>query len=152
MAHMTQEQWDDYINIINEWQEDAFQQDITWLKTATVISKNGEDNNYRFKEINLKCLIQYNQFRAWPITQTTDSGETDKESILVYFNIKYLKDLGYTNNHDQFKFKPDYDRFLINGLIYKAFGESQVAQAGAKPLLVFIILKREEIETGKEKY
>ena len=152
MAHMTQEQWDDYINIINEWQEDAFQQDITWLKTATVISKNGEDNNHRFKEINLKGLIQYNQFRAWPITQTTDSGETDKESILVYFNIKYLKDLGYTNNHDQFKFNPDYDRFLINGLTYKAFGESQVAQAGAKPLLVFIILKREEIETGKEKY
>ena len=97
MAHMTQEQWDDYINIINEWQEDAFQQDITWLKTATVISKNGEDNNHRFKEINLKGLIQYNQFRAWPITQTTDSGETDKESILVYFNIKYLKDLEKEN-------------------------------------------------------
>ena len=149
---MTQAQWDAYENILNEWQEDAFQQIITWRKSVVILSKHGEDNNERFEDKELRGLIQYNYFRAWPINQPSDSGELDKESCLLYLNIKHLRDNGYTNNFNQFKFDPAMDRFVINGVTYKAFGDSQVAQSHNKPLFVYIILKREEIETSKNIY
>lgn len=149
---MTKEQWDTYAGILDEWQEDAFQQDIIWRKSVVVLSKHGEDNNVRFIDKELKGLIQYNYFRAWPINQPTDSGELDKESCLLYLNIKYLKSMGYTNSYDQFQFEPTMDRFIINGVTYKAFGDSQVAQAHNKPLFIYIILKREEVETSKSLY
>lgn len=149
---MTQAQWDAYENILNEWQEDAFQQIITWRKSVVILSKHGEDNNERFEDKELRGLIQYNYFRAWPINQPSDSGELDKESCLLYLNIKHLRDNGYTNNFNQFKFDPAMDRFVINGVTYKAFGDSQVAQAHNKPLFVYIILKREETETSKNIY
>ena len=152
MALMTQQNWDDYEALMNAWQEDAFQQDIIWHRKATRLSIHGEDNNHRFGDLTIKGLVQYNHFRAWPITQATDSGEIDKQSCMLYLNINYLESLGYTNTLRQFMFDPGYDRFSINGVKYKAFGESQVSQANNKPLFIFIILKREELETGKEKY
>ena len=152
MSLMTQQNWDEYIQTMNEWQNDVFQQDITWRRVAVLASSDGEDDNIRYSDMLIKCLVQYNHFRAWPITQTTDSGEIDKESLMVYFNLNYLKELDLLNEFDQFKFKPDHDIFVLNGLTYKAFGESQVAQAKDKPLFLFIILKREELLTGQNKY
>jgi len=152
MAHMTQAQWDAYRAVINEWQEDAFQDDITWIKSIVRLSKHGEDNKQKFINIELKGLVQYNYFRAWPITQATDSGEIDKESCMIYLNLAYLENLGYTNEHGQFKFNPGMDRFKLRGLTYKAFGDSHAGQAHDKPLFTFIILKREERETGNEIY
>ena len=149
---MTQADWDDYESSMNIWQEDAFQETITWHKSSVSLSKHGEDNNERFRDFELKGLIQYNYFRAWPINTPSDAGELDKESCMLYLNIKYLKDKGYTNNFDQFKFDPAMDRFTIRGLVYKAFGDSQVAQAHDKPLFLFIILQREETKTSKTIY
>lgn len=152
MAHMKQINWQEYRDIINEWQEDAFQQEVTWNRLITSLSKNGEDNNERFKDIKIKGLLQYNNFRAWPITLPTDTGEIDKESCMLYLNIKYLKDNNYTNAHNQFKFDPAMDRFTINGVKYKAMGDSQVSQAHDQPLLLFIVLKREETITSETVY
>ena len=152
MAHMKASDWQRYEDIMNEWQEDAFQEIITWRKSIVRLSTHGEDNNERFEDKELRGLIQYNYFRAWPINTPSDSGELDKESCLLYLNIKYLRDNNYTNSNDQFAFNPTMDRFLIRGVVYKAFGDSHVAQAYNKPLFAYIILKREEVETGKELY
>lgn len=152
MAHMKPSQWAKYESVMNEWQEDAFQQPIVWKRLINAISPHGEDDNETFDTLEVLGLIQYNNFRAWPITQATDTGEIDKESCMVFLNIKYLRDLGYTNQNDQFEFDPAMDRFLINGVTYKAMGDSQVSQAHNKPLFLFIILKREETPTGSNVY
>lgn len=149
---MTPADWQKYKDIINEWQEDAFQQPITWHSVRTITSVNGEDNNIRHVDIPILGLVQYNFFRAWPITQFTDSGSIDKESCMLYLNTKYLRDNNWTNADGQFIFDTGLDRFTINGLKYIATGESQVAQANNETILNFIILKREEIQTSKKTY
>ena len=142
--------WKKYVDTMNDWQEDAFQQTVEW-RTSLTLSKNGEDNNWnRYVSRELKCLIHYNYFRSWPMTQSTDTGEIDKENCMIYFNIKYLRDLGLVTDKDQFKYDPGVDRFIINGVMYKGMGDSQVGQAYDMPLWIFIICKREETETGQK--
>ncbi len=154
MAHMTQADWDAHIDAINEFHQDAFQQIITWKKLVTNLSEHGEDNQERHQDIELRGLFLYNYFRSWPTNKNHIAGEVDKESCLLYLNSKYLLDLNpnYINPNGQFNFKPVLDRFVVNGITYKASGESQTAQAGDKPILHFIILKREEINSGSSKY
>lgn len=152
MAHMTQSQWDRYIKTINEWNEDVGQQVIIWKKNITNNNRWGESSNERYKEIELKGLIHYNNFRSWPVNMYTDTGELDKQSIMIFFNIEYLRNLGHTDQNGIFKYDPGLDKFLVNGILYVNSGESQVAQAKDNPLLTFIILKREEINTGNEFY
>lgn len=151
MAHMTPEQWQAYEDVINEWQEDAFQQDIIFRQEVVTQDRYGEDYNKRKKDKTIKCLILYNYFRSWPMSNMNHIGELDKESCLVYFNIADLRKQGLLNAHDQLQFSPAYDRFIINGVMYKSTGDSQAAQAHSKPLLIFLILKREETTTGKDR-
>lgn len=152
MAHMKKEDWDDYTDVMNEWQEDAFQQEIIWKKFITYQNINGEDEKPLYKDIVIKGLVHYNYFRAWPVTQSTTTGEIDKESCLFYLNKKYLHDLGYIVGDQTFKFDPAMDRFLLDGVVHKAVGESQAAQAHDTTLFYFIVLKREETNTGSTRY
>lgn len=152
MTLITDTQWQEYEDAINQFHSDAFQENILWISIINKIDKFGEDGNEKKKEINLKGLITYNYFRSWPMNKDTQTGEIDKESILVFFNNKYLSDLGYINVNGQFKFDPSKDRFKVRGVQYKASGDSQVSQTKDKPLLHFIILKREEIDTGNPVY
>jgi len=152
MGHMTQADWDAHIAAINEFHSDAFQQPVTWKKMLTDLSLNGEDDVNRTVDIELKALVMYNYFRAWPTSRVTKTGEIDAESCLIYLNNQYLSDGNYLNSFGQFQFNPVEDRFIIAGIAYKASGESQVAQAGDKPILHFIILKREEIQSHDNKY
>lgn len=149
---MTQADWDAHIDAINSFAEDAFQQEVTWIKSASTLSKNGEDDINRTISLMIKGIIQYNYFRSWPSDKKDVAGEVDGESCLIYLNLKYLNDMGYLNANNQFKFSPVLDRFVIEGLTYKADGDSQTAQAGDKPILHFIILKREELTSEQVKY
>jgi len=153
MSLMKQEDWDAYNAALDEWQQDAFQQKIIWVKNNGIIDPNGEGPGSSKTQIEIKGLIQSNYFRSWPVTSTNAAGEIDKQSILFYLNINYLITNGWANAQDrQFKFDPGYDRFIVNGLEYKALGESQAGQANDKPIFVFVILKREETNTGETKY
>jgi hypothetical protein len=152
MGHMTQADWDEYIESINEFHDDAFQQIINWKRIVTNLSENGEDDVIRTENIELKGLFLYNYFRSWPNSKPDTTGETDQESCMLILNNQYLTDLGYVNGDNQFTFKPVEDRFVLNGLTYKASGESHAAQAGSKPIIHFIILKREELNSSENKY
>lgn len=152
MAFIKQSSWDKYKAIIDEWHEDVFQQEIVWKRNITNLNQYGEDNNVRYEDITLLGLIHYNEFRSWPINMYTDTGELDKQSVMVFFNIEYLKDLGYTNPYGVLQFDHGLDKFVINGVLYKSAGESQVAQAHNHPLLTFIILQREETSSTSESY
>jgi len=153
MSHMNQSDWDEYMDVLNEWQKDAFQQPLTWKRHRDIIDPNGEAPIRSPEIIELKGLIQSNYFKSWPVTDTNSTGEIDKQSILVYFNIDYLIENGWADSNDyQFKFDPGYDKFIVNGLEYKPMGEAQAAQANNRPIFLFIILKREEVSTGEDKY
>lgn len=152
MGFMKPEDWQKYIDTMNAWQDDMFQQPITWNRYVVTRDLNGEGTNQRMIPTQIKGLVQYNYFRSWPITKIKDSGEIDKESLLVFLNIKYLADNGWANADGNLIFEPSYDRFIINGLTYKSMGESQTAQASNKPLFIFMVLKREELATSEKKY
>lgn len=149
MAFLSDATWDRYKSIIREFnKEDVGEQPIEWHRYQGNISRYGEDNNDNYEIINLKGLCHYNYFRSWPINKPTVSGEIDKESLLVYFSKEYLNELGYLTVNNNFTFDGGKDYFYIDGVRYKAHGDSQTAQANNETLLIFIILERQERQTG----
>lgn len=146
-------EWAEYEDDINDFHNDAFQQSLIWHRTLLRLDVNGNDSNPTTKvPITLKCLIQYNHFRSWPISKESIPGQIDAESVLVFINVEYLKREGFTNIHNQFKYDPGLDRFEIDGIMYVDKGNSKTAQTKDKTLLHFLVLKREEIETGNNMY
>lgn len=153
MGFLTSADWQEYKDIINEFNlDDSNMQVITWRRLTTNLSRFGEDDNIAHTNTNINGLLQYNYFRSWPTNKTTISGEVDKESVLLWLNIEYLRTNGWLTASNQFSFRPGEDRFIVNGVTYKALGNSQAAQASDEPLLVFIVLKAEETETGNLVY
>jgi len=152
MSFLTPEEWVEYETVINDFHDDAFQEDIHWLTLVNKVNPFGEDGDEKVQDVPLKGLISYNYFRSWPMNKGTTTGEIDKESCMMYLNNQYLSDNGYLNANGQFKFNPGLDRFAIRGITYKATGDAQISQANGKPLLHFVILKREEIPTGNSVY
>lgn len=150
--YIPQNTWDQYKEIINNFHEDAFKEEIIWERHINVLSEHGEDGSNTSQLITLEGLVGYNDFRNWPINVHTTSGETDKQNLQLWLNLKYLEGLGYTNEHNLFQFNPGLDYFHIRGQKYKSSGESGSAQAQGTPLLFFIILKREEIATSDNPY
>lgn len=139
-------QWDNYKKVINKGSETFGQVVVTWKKSKGGLDRNGEDNSTeRFDNISLTILAEYNKNRIWPTTFYTETGELDKESEVLLFNLKYLKDLGYVNNDGNFIFEPSTDRIVHKGVTYKCSGVTNLAQAADEDLLVQLILQREVI-------
>lgn len=154
MTGISNSQWNIYKNIINK-AHDSFNQDtIIWRRHIRGFQRYGEDTkaNENYNDITLKCLISYNVFRTWPITKETTGGDLDKENITLILNKKYLDDLGYLNADGFFEMTPGKDQFIHKGLEYQPSGETGVAQASTDALLFYIILARQETNTGTKKY
>lgn len=150
---LTDSEWQQYEETVDQFHDDAFQQKIIWRENIKNLSIHGDDSTIKYVDRELKCIVQYNHFRSWPINGDTITGEIDKESVLVFFNLKYLSSLGLTTpDNRQFAFQADLDRFVLNGVTYIARGDSQTGQSKEKPLLHFVILKREELVTPNRAY
>lgn len=121
---------------------------ITWYRKTTKTNRFGEDVLGHYTLVPLNVLLNYNYMRTWPITLTTETGELDKQTVQVMINKQYLTELGYIRSEGRFDYNPDVDRFDIDGLVYKAFGDTPVSQTGGDDILITIILKREETQTG----
>jgi len=147
-------QWQIYKNVINSAHDSFNQDDVTWRRHTLGFQRYGEDlsNNETWTDITLKALIGYNIFRVWPMTKESIGGASDSENILMILNKKYLEDLGYLNSAGFFDMDPGKDIFMHRGIEYRSSGETEVAQAGDKPLLFYIVLSREETSTGEHKY
>lgn len=152
MALLNPEDWQSHIDIVNDFHNDAFQQDVIWQRTIRKLSSHGEDSGPKTENIILKGLLQYNNFRSWPINKDEITGQVDNESNLLYLNLQYLKDNNYLNSDGQFIFDPGMDKFIINGVKYSPKGDSQAAQASDTVLFHFIVLKREEVDSGNNPY
>jgi hypothetical protein len=154
MSGISDAQWAAYKGIINN-AHDYFNQDtVTWVRHTHGLQRFGEDSKSIDKSVNidLKCLMNYNVYRSWPMSEETPSGQIDKESICIIFNKAYLSSLGYINSNNNLDFDPGRDYFIHQGQILKPAGETPAAQAGDDPLLIYIIARRTQIPTGSNKY
>jgi len=151
---LTPAQWQTYKDTINSVHDSFNQEVVTWRTLNFGLQRYGEDDkdNVNTTDIGLRCLIAYNIFRTFPMSKETIAGQLDAESMTMILNKKYLSDAGYLSSDGNFQFDPAMDKFFFQGQEYRGSGETPVAQAGDEPLLIYIILKREETQTGATKY
>ena len=154
MSFLTDAEWQEYRDVINEFHEDANQETVTWRKHINVLDRYGEDKDGgpSYNDTPLLALVQDNFFRSWPINDATVTGKIDQESVMLYINTQYLVDTGYANAAGQLVFDPGKDFFIVKGVTYKVYGELTSAQAKETNLFNLIILRREEIATSAKKY
>lgn len=154
MGTISAADWTKYKEEINSAQDMFNQEDVTWRRSTSSLQRWGTDDgaNMGYTDITLKCLISFNWFRTWPITSITEVGDTDKQNMVLWLNMKYLTDNGWVNSDGQFDFQPGKDIFMYKGQEYKAAGETHVALAHDDPLFFQVILRRQETETGTRKY
>lgn len=137
--------WDNYKKIINDFiDEDVGKQKITWKRYINQPLLFGEDSGEKYIDVDLDVLVGYNSFRTWPINRVTVSGELDNQNLAIWVSARLLRELGYLNSNDYWDFDRSYDRFIINGIVYKSSGDTQVSQAKDESLLFMVVLKREE--------
>lgn len=144
--------WDMFNQAINDAGDTFNKTIITWRKFTYFLNEFNEDNVGNFEDLEIPVLVSDNFFHTWPITAHSATGELDKETMVIILNRKQMDDLGYINAYGNFDFKPDMDRFVLKGIVYKCEGwtdmsSSDVAGTGEN-LLIMIILKREETSTG----
>ena len=143
--------WSTYQDWIGSDAADTFfQQDLIWKRAGDFLDSNGEDEIGRtFSDVTIKCLIDYNDFRTWPINRHTESGEIDKQTMVVLLSIKNLETLGFMNSNGNFDFQNE-DRFELDGILYKDMGSTNVAQAQDISLIVQLVLEREIVQTSDD--
>ena len=124
--------------------------DVTWKFMTHRLDNFGEDvpKEYAEDERSLLALIQYNYFRSWPLSKDGPSGEEDRQNILMILNIEYLNTQGWINANNQFTFNQASDRFVFDGITWKASGDTPVSQNFDNGLHFLIVLKREEQGSG----
>lgn len=146
---LTVEDWTRFEQAINDAGDTFNNTVITWRKFLYFLDEFNEDlQTAGFQNISLNCLFNDNYFHSWPITFHTKTGELDRESTVIILNRAYLNDLGYINTFGNFDFNPAADRFIHNGIIYKCEGWTDMADSKNDHLLIMIILKREDANTG----
>lgn len=145
MAWIPKKIWGRYKGIINQFQDDAFNDILQLYPQLDYIPIHGEDEAELGPAIEFKCLFLYNYFRTWPIIGYTGTGEVDKQSVVALINLEYLR----REHPDRIEpesgrliYKPDHDLFIHRNDKYMATGDSFVSQADDEPLLFMLILKR----------
>lgn len=111
------------------------------------ISTNPGTEEYN-PPIELKVLNNYNYMRTWPVTIITTAGESDPQSVQVFLNKDYLKGLGLLSPSGNFNYNPDLDRFVMDGIVYKGYGDTAASQHDGSDINYLITLRREDIPTS----
>ena len=147
MAKVNQNTWNRYKDCINEFHQDAFQDQVLWLRDQQQEDRWGEDGEGKgFDQIILRGLFQYNVFRNWPLTKMTETGQIDSENCVLYLNLDYLRQAGFTDNANYPVFDVAKDMFIFRGKVYKSYGDTHAAQASNEPLLFKLNLRREVMD------
>lgn len=136
--------WNRYKKIITDFLDlDAGRQTITWAKHVNQYLDHAEDDSPRYYNIPIEVLCYYNAFRNWPINKATVPGELDDENLSILISKNYIEQIGYLNQEGYWNFNWSEDRFVINGIVYKPSGDTQVSQAKDEALVFLVILKRD---------
>lgn len=109
-----------------------------------------DTNTDTTQDIELKCIVNYNYMRSWPVSGLAESGQLEEQSIQVLFVKDYLNKLGYVVD-GRFDYRPDFDRFVLDGLIRKPMGDSSVSQAFDEALFYEVIMIEQATPTGEKR-
>jgi hypothetical protein len=142
----------DFLKVHRDGHDTFEQKEITWVRNITHTNRfmESDDDNGTIS-IPLKVQCNYNYMRSWPITRTTEAGELDRQSMQVLINKSYLRELGYINANDFFDYSPDFDRFIIDGMIHKPMGDTSVSQVDSSDVLIVIVMQRQPTKTGDKR-
>lgn len=147
---LTLADWEDYNTIINEALGDFSSKTMQWLRKISQLDRYMEDTGDRGNmlqpPVDIPVLCNYNWIRSWPINRISDSGELALQTIQIIIQQKWLKEHDYLTPQGFFNYSAD-DRFIIDGLLYKSFGDTLVSQSNTD-LIFSLILRREETLTG----
>lgn len=147
--------WDRYKKTIKNFLNfDSGRQTVIWAKHVNQMLYNGEDDHPVYYKILIEALCYYNAFRNWPINIQSTTGESDEENLSLMISADYIQHLNdgkywlpnkFFEGDDSgyWDFNWSEDRFVINGMVYKPTGDTQIAQAKDEALLFLIILKRD---------
>ncbi len=151
---LTPLQWQSFKDTVNEAADSFNQEVVTWHRLTKSLDRYGEDDkgSETYEDIPLNCLIAFNVFRTWPMSDETPAGLLDQESITMMLNRQYLINNSWVTAAGFFAVNAGKDEFTHMGVRYKLAGETPVSQAGDEPLHFYIILKRAESITGDPKY
>lgn len=151
MNLLSQSDWDSITQAFIDAGDTFANKPIIWRRAKVNPSTNryGESGGKQFDDIPLSCLANYNYFRTWPVTNNTETGEQDRESVQILFSKPYLQVLGYLDEKGYLTFDPGYDRFIFEGKVCKASGDTSVSQLQGSDAWFSIILRREELTTGE---
>lgn len=137
---ISQSDLDAFRDALNTFSNDVDKTIITW-KTNSVRKDNFGEEIDQSKTRQLNCTLAYNYFRTWPINLQTEGGKVDKENLVVILNYDYLDGLGYIVNGTM-PIDRGSDVFIIEGIEYSVYGDTNVSQAGDLPISVYLILQR----------
>lgn len=120
---------------------------LIWKRKLSVLTEFREEQDSRADydvDVELPVIFNYNYLRSWPVTNQTSTGQLDRQSIQVLINKQFLKDNNFLNSDGYFNFKSDYDRFVTDGIWYRAMGDTPASQVANTDLFITIIIQREE--------
>jgi hypothetical protein len=147
---MSDKAWDKYKSLVTQFlDEESGMQPVIWAEHVKLPGKYGEDNNNYYYRRDIRALCYYNAFRNWPLNKSSVTGELDEENLSILISKKQVEELEALTPEGYFKFDWAMDRFIINGVVYRPSGDTQVAQAKDEALVFLIILKRDHISTIK---
>lgn len=107
------------------------------------------NNPSNYTTYTITGILNYNYMRTWPISNITGGGERDNQSVQLFLNKQILGDLGLLSINNNFNYNPDYDRFIIDGIPYKAMGDTSASQIAEDDINFLVILERMENNTGE---
>lgn len=151
LGFLTNQDWAAYKALMDEAHHTFNQKEITWLRQVTKTQRYGEEVMTPQVPITLHVLVNSNYMRTWPSNTVSESGEIDEESCQLFINKQYLSDSGLLNSAGYFGYNPDHDRFIIDGLMWKPFGDISSAQMSTDDLFILVILKRVKTPTGTQR-
>jgi len=144
--------WDRFEQVINQTAFDLFfQKNITWHRLVKKLDPHGENyENVNYTAVTLKALIDPNVTRERPLQGFSITGQLDGQYCWLILNKKYLNDNGWLTNAGHFDYNLGKDYFEIDNIRYRAHSDSNASQTDSDNVLFYILLKREEYNTGEK--
>lgn len=150
-ALLSTQDWGDYKRLLSDAHEAFSQKQITWRKQNVTINRFQEDFPNQHTDTTLLVLINYNYRRSWPINVSSETGDDDEQVMQVLINKEYLRQGGLLDNYGAFNYNEVDDRFIVDGTVYKVFGDTAAAQMQSDDVYFTIILKRIQLHTGDKR-
>lgn len=140
--------WAQFNKAIRKVASDFFKKEIIHLIYVEPVDPNNEEVSGYFTQRKIEVLQNYNYMRTWPITTPRVIGDSDSQSVQIFINKEYLAENNYLTPNQNYDYNPGKDYFLIDGIVYKPYGDTSASQALEGDIFYLLILRREETTTS----